>query len=70
MGRLLSIPPLPNLYQRYKDRFFPMLLNCRTEGDVERVAVRIAEDLTKDAGALPEMVRDVVQREITRFVMW
>lgn len=64
MGPLLSIPPVPNLYLRYKSRFFPMILQCRTEGDVEKVAGRIADDLTKDAAGLPQMVRDVIQREI------
>ncbi len=64
MGPLMSIPPLPTLYEGYKSRFFPMLLACKTEGDVEKVADRIADDLTQDAAALPDIVREVIQREI------
>lgn len=64
MGPLLSVPPIPTLYDQYKARYFPKLLECRTEGDVEKVARLIADELKKDAAQLPEVVRGVVEKEI------
>ena len=40
-GAWLSIPPVPQLYQRYKDKYYPRLLQCRTEGEVEVVAEKL-----------------------------
>ncbi len=68
MGPLLSIPPVPMLYERYKQRFYPQLLACRTEGQVEAVARNIASDLKNDAAHLPQAVRSRVYQEINKLV--
>lgn len=65
-GGLLAVPPLSTLYARYKDRFYPSLLACRTEGDVEQIARAIAESLKKDASQLPEFLRTRIYEGIDK----
>jgi hypothetical protein len=63
-GTLMSVPPVPQLYKVYKDKYYSRVLACQTEGQVEGVAQRMAEDLRKDAANLPGFVRSVVDKEI------
>ena len=65
-GTWLAIPPVPQLYQRYKDRYYPELLQCRTEGEVESVARHIADDLKRDVSILPDFMRGLVNKEIDK----
>jgi Protein of unknown function (DUF1615) len=67
-GTWLVIPPVPQLYQRYKDKYYPQLLQCRTEGEVEIVARHIADDLKRDVSILPDFMRGVVNKEIDKVV--
>ncbi len=34
-GSLMSIPPVPQLYNLYKEKYYPSLVACRTEGEIE-----------------------------------
>ncbi len=63
-GSLLSVPPVPHFYQLYKEKFFPMILACKTEGDVELAAKRIVEDLKKDIAFLPNFMKTIVEKEL------
>jgi hypothetical protein len=63
-GKVMSVPPVPQLYKIYKDKYYSQLLACKTEGQVEGVARRMADDLRKDAANLPGFVRSVVDKEI------
>ncbi len=65
-GSLLMIPPVPKLYASYKDNYYPKLVTCSTEGEVEVVARSIAEDLKRDATRLPTIIRSVIDREIEK----
>jgi len=65
-GSWLSIPPLPQLFQRYKEKYYPILVHCQTEGEVETVARRIASDLKKDVSILPEFMKSFVNKEIDK----
>ncbi len=66
MGPLLSVPPVPQIYAKYRARYYPKLLACRTEGDVELVAKAIAMDLKRDVPALPDFLRKRVLKGIDR----
>ncbi|MGO9568308.1 MAG: DUF1615 family protein [Desulfomonilaceae bacterium] len=63
---LLSIPPVPTVYDSYKEKYYAKLLGCRTEGEIEVVAQSIAEDLKKDAAHLPGVVKNVIDKEIDK----
>ena len=65
-GSWLSIPPVPQLFQRYKEKYYPILVYCQTEGEVETVARRIASDLKKDVSILPEFMKSFVNKEIDK----
>lgn len=65
-GAWLSIPPVPKLYQRYKDKYYPVLLQCKTEGEVEVVARQISEEMKRDVSILPEFMKPVVHKEIDK----
>lgn len=67
-GPLLSIPPIPRLYAEYKERYYPKLLSCKTEGDVEVVARAIAEDLRRDAAKLPDFLKTAIHKGIDKCV--
>lgn len=66
MGPIMSVPPVPQLYATYRERYRPKLLTCITEGQVEIVARQISEDVKKDASMLPDMVKNVVDSELDR----
>jgi len=63
---LMTLPPVAKLYNEYKERYYPKLLVCKTEWEIELVARNIAEDLKKDAEKLPAVVRNVINREIDK----
>jgi hypothetical protein len=65
-GPLMSVPPVPRLYEEYRARYYPRLLACKTEGDVESVAKTIASDLKRNLVALPDFLRKPVCRGIDR----
>lgn len=65
-GPLMSIPPVPQLYESYKQKYYPRLVACRTEGEIELVAKSIAEELKTDAARLPAIVRNLVYKEIDK----
>jgi hypothetical protein len=65
-GPLMSIPPVPQLYAAYKRKYYPRLVACRTEGEIEIIAKSIAEELKTDAAKLPRIVRDFVYKEIDK----
>jgi hypothetical protein len=65
-GVIMSVPPVPNLYNMYKDRYYQRIIDCKTEGDAEKVARSIAEDLKRDSAVLPEFVRTLVLKEIDK----
>ncbi len=66
MGPIMSIPPVPQLYDRYREKYLPSLLACVTEGQVETLARQISEDLKRDSTKLPDFVRKIVDRELDR----
>lgn len=66
MGSLMAVPPVPQLYDAYREKYRPLLLTCRTEGDIEGVANRIADDLKVDAARLPGAIRKIVYQKIDR----
>jgi len=66
MGSIMLVPPVPQLYATYRERYRPKLLTCMTEGQVEIVARQISEDLKKDASMLPDMVKKVLDSELDR----
>jgi len=65
-GSVLSLPPVPKLYEKYRAKFYPKLLACRTEGDVDMVARSVAKDLRNEASTLPEFIRKIVFKEIDK----
>ncbi|MBI5249623.1 MAG: DUF1615 family protein [Desulfomonile tiedjei] len=65
-GPLMSIPPVPQLYALYKDKYYPRLVTCHTEGAVEAVARSIADDLKKDAEHLPAVIRNAINKEVDK----
>lgn len=65
-GKIMAIPPVPQLYSAYKDRYYPRLAACKTEGEIEVVARTIAEELKKDAANLPGFIRAVIYKEIDK----
>ena len=66
MGRVMSVPPVPQLYKIYRKRFYPKLMACRTERDVEIVARSIAKNLKNDADSLPDFLKNIVCKGIDK----
>ena len=65
-GPLMSIPPMPEYYAAYKEKYWPQLLTCQTESEVEGVARHLADELKKDAEKFPSVIRSVVDQKISR----
>jgi hypothetical protein len=65
-GPLMSMPPVPRYYAAYKDKYWPQLLACRTESQVEKVSARLANELKIDAANFPACVRSVVDEKIAK----
>jgi len=66
MGTVMSVPPVPRLYQAYKEKYSRRLTACRTEGQVEIVAREIAAELKRDADCLPKFISAVISKEIDK----
>lgn len=66
LGSLMSVPPIPHFYNLYKEKYYPMILACKTEGDVEVVAKRVVEDLKRDMAFLPDFMKSIVDKELDR----
>jgi len=62
-GAWLSIPPVPQLYQRYKDKYYPRSTSVSDRGRVEVVAREIADEMKRDVSILPEFMRTFVHKE-------
>lgn len=67
-GALVNLPGVRNLYQAYRDKYYPKLMACRTEGEVDAVARSIAEDLARDSSSLPGLIQNVIQKELDKLV--
>jgi Protein of unknown function (DUF1615) len=65
-GSLMSMPPIPKYYAAYKANYWPQLLACRTESQVEKVARRLAGELKKDAHNFPAPVTSLVDEKISK----
>jgi hypothetical protein len=65
-GPLLLVPPLPKYYAAYKKKYYPRLLACRTEGEVEVVAKKIASDVEKQVEKLPDLLQDKIRQGIDK----
>ncbi|MGO9570714.1 MAG: DUF1615 family protein [Desulfomonilaceae bacterium] len=65
-GPLMPMPPIPKYYAAYKDKYWPQLLACHTESDVEVISRRLADELKKDAKYFPTPVRSVVDEKISK----
>lgn len=65
-GTLMALPPVARLYGEYKQRYYPKLVVCRTEWEIELIARSLAEDLKRDAEKLPAVVRNVINKEIDK----
>ncbi|MGO9118109.1 MAG: DUF1615 family protein [Desulfomonilaceae bacterium] len=65
-GRIMIIPPIPKYYAEYKNKYWPQLLACHTESNVEVIARHLAEDLKKDSEGFPAPIKDVVNKNIDK----
>jgi hypothetical protein len=65
-GMIMSMPPVPQIYSIYKNRYYDKVASCRTEGDLEIVAREISSDLKKNLGGFPEFLRNIIVREIDK----
>ncbi len=65
-GPLMSMPPIPKYYASYKKKYWPELLACHTESDVEVVAKRLGEELKRDAKNFPAVVGNVVDQKLNK----
>lgn len=66
LGPLWNVFPVPQLYATYRDRYYPRLMECRTEGDIEVLAKAVAEELRQDAKSLPEFLQKLIFRELDK----
>ena len=67
-GMLLRIPPVPRFYAAYKEKYYNRLLGCKTEGEVEVIARKIAADLKGDSSRLPAVIRKVIDKELDKLI--
>ena len=66
LGPVMSMPPVPQLYSSYKQKYAPRLVGCRTEGEIEAVARDLACELKRDADSLPRFIRDIIHKEVDK----
>ncbi len=66
LGPLMSVPPVPQFHQVYREKYYPMIAACKTEGDVETVARKVVENLRADAAFLPDFMRAILDKELSR----
>ncbi|MFH0825334.1 MAG: DUF1615 family protein [Pseudomonadota bacterium] len=62
MGRLMMVPPIPTLYEEYKTRYHDKITACRTEGEVDAIARRIADNVKKDSERLPDFLKQIAHK--------
>lgn len=66
LGALAQVPPMPQLYASYREKYYPKLMACKTEGDIERLARGLAEELEKETAGMPDLIRNLVQKGVDR----
>ncbi len=67
-GTYLAIPPVNLLYEGYKQKYLPRLLECKTEGQVEKIARSIAAELKSDSKHLPNAAKTIIDRELDKLI--
>ncbi len=67
-GPLVQLPGVHQVYQAYRDKYLPKLAACKTEGEVDVLARSIAEELKRDASALPGLIQGVINKELDKLV--
>ncbi len=65
-GTFMALPPVARMYSAYKERYYPKLVACQTEWEIELIARSLAKDLKKDAEKLPAVVRNVINKKIDK----
>jgi len=66
LGSVMSMPPVPQLYASYKAKYYPRLMACRTEGEIEVVARNMADQLKRDADSLPNFIKNIIHKEVDK----
>jgi hypothetical protein len=66
LGSVMSMPPVPQLYKSYKAKYYPRLMACRTEGEIEVVARNLADQLKHDADSLPNFIKKIINKEVDK----
>jgi hypothetical protein len=66
MGPVMAVPPVPQVYKIYREKYYPKLVACTTERDVEDVARSVVRDLKKDADSLPDFLKKIIFKEIDK----
>ncbi len=66
MGKVMSVPPVPQVYRVYREKYYPQLVACQTERDIELVARCVVRDLKNDAQSLPDFLRRIIFKEIDK----
>jgi hypothetical protein len=67
-GVLLRVPPVPSFYSAYREQYYGPLLACKTEGEVEIIARKIAADLKRDSSRLPKVITRVIDKELEKLI--
>jgi hypothetical protein len=67
-GPLVLMPGVHQVYMGYREKYFPKLAACHTEGEVDVLARSIAEDLRRDAAGLPGLIQGVINKELDKLV--
>ncbi|MHB8203908.1 MAG: DUF1615 family protein [Desulfomonilaceae bacterium] len=65
-GTFMALPPVARMYGAYRERYYPKLVACQTEWEIELIARSLAKDLKKDAEKLPAVVRNVINEKIDK----
>ncbi|MDQ7782687.1 MAG: DUF1615 family protein [Desulfomonilaceae bacterium] len=66
MGKVMSVPPVPQVYRAYREKYYPRIAACETERDVEDVARSIVEDLKSDAQSFPDFLKKIIFKELDK----
>jgi hypothetical protein len=66
LGAIAQVPPMPQLYAAYRAKYYPRLLACKTEGDIERLAHEAARELEKETAGMPDIIRELAQKGVER----
>ncbi len=65
-GTFMALPPVSRLYAQYRERYYPRLVACQTEWQIELIARSLTKDLKSDAEKLPSVVRNVINKKIDK----